>query len=263
MNRLREVRKKQGLTLKELSQQLKNTGFNISPDTLGKYERAEREPKLETWKKLSDFFGVYVPYLQGLTIDRHDVLKVLNSAYYDFFKYPKPKSLVNCINDFIELMGISAPKSSLSEADLKNFSDKAFNYWNENFDFLFVCDRIDYLFDLPRVRVTKEEIENQLIWAIEEVEIKLTSTKISEAFDNIVDLNLSGYYINRKKLVRFNTKKEIEQDTILLFAVLQQFLEEIKNLPENSKKQYTPQIVRTRLNKFVNERKKDRLYLIP
>lgn len=262
MNRLREVRKKQGLTLKELSQQLKNTGFNISPDTLGKYERAEREPKLETWQRLAVFLGVSVPYLQGVTIDRYDVLKVLNSAYYDFFKYPKPKSLVNCINDFIELVGISAPKSSLSEADLKNFSDKALNYWNENFDFLFVCDRIEYLFDLPRLRVSNEKIERQVIWTIEEIEIKLTSTKISEAFDNIVDSTLGNYYENREKLVRFNTKKEIEEYTVLLFAVLQNFLDKMKNLPENSKEQYTPQTARTRLNKFVDERKKNQLYCI-
>lgn len=258
MNRIKELREHKGIGQKELAEKI-----GVTQQTISLYEISKREPKLETWKKLSDFFGVYVPYLQGLTIDRHDVLKVLNSAYYDFFKYPKPKSLVNCINDFIELVGTSAPKSSLSEADLKNFSDKAFNYWNENFDFLFVCSRIQYLFDLPRARVSKEEIENQLIWAIEEVEIKLTSTKISEAFDNIVDLDLSSYYINRKKLVRFNTKKDIEQDTILLFAVLNDFLKEIKNLPENSKKQYTPQIVRARLNKFVNEKKKEQLYCIP
>lgn len=257
-NRLKEVRKSKGLSLEEVGK-----GVGLATNTISRYETGKREPKLETWKKLSDFFGVYVPYLQGLTIDRHDVLKVLNSAYYDFFKYPKPKSLVNCINDFIELVGTSAPKSSLSEADLKNFSDKAFNYWNENFDFLFVCSRIQYLFDLPRARVSKEEIENQLIGAIEEVEIKLTSTKISEAFNNIVESTLGAYYENREKLVRFNTKKEIEEYTVLLFAVLQNFLEEIKNLPENSKNQYTPQIVRARLNKFVSEKKENQLYCIP
>ena len=48
-NRIKELRKKKHLTLKELSQQLKNTGFNISPDTLGKYERAERSPKILTF----------------------------------------------------------------------------------------------------------------------------------------------------------------------------------------------------------------------
>ena len=257
-NRILELRKKSKVSQGDVAKAL-----NVTRQAISQYETGDREPKLETWKKLADFFGVSVPYLQGLTIDRYDVLKVLNSAYYDFFKYPKPKSLVNCINDFIELVGTSAPKSSLSEADLKNFSDKAFNYWNENFDFLFVCGRIKYLFDLPRVRVSKEEIERQLTWTIEEIEIKLTSTKISEAFDNIVDSTLGAYYENREKLVRFNTKKEIEEYTVLLFAVLQNFLEEIKNLPENSKNQYTPQIVRARLNKFVSEKKENQLYCIP
>lgn len=257
-NRILELRKKNKVSQSDVAKAL-----NVTRQAISQYETGDREPKLETWKKLADFFGVSVPYLQGLTIDRYDVLKVLNSAYYDFFKYPKPKSLVNCINDFIELVGISAPKSSLSETDLKNFSDKAFNYWNENFDFLFVCGRIKYLFDLPRVRVSKEEIERQLTWTIEEIEIKLTSTKISEAFGNIVDSTLGAYYENREKLVRFNTKKEIEEYTVLLFAVLQNFLEEIKNLPENSPKQYTPQIVRTRLNKFVSEKKENQLYCIP
>lgn len=256
-NRLKELRIKHNYTLDDVE---KLTG--IKRGTYNNYENGNTEPKLETWKKLANFFGVSVPYLQGVTIDRYDVLKVLNSAYYDFFKYPKPKSLVNRINDFIELVGISAPKSSLSEADLKNFSDKAFNYWNENFDFLFVCDRIEYLFDLPRLRVSNEEIERQVIWTIEEIEIKLTSTKISEAFDNIVDSILGNYYENREKLVRFNTKKEIEEYTLLLFAVLQNFLDEMKNLPENSKEQYTPQTARTRLNKFVDERKKNQLYCI-
>lgn len=257
MNRIKEIRKKKGLSLQQVAD-----AVGLGNNTISRYETGKREPKLETWKKLANFFGVSVPYLQGVTIDRYDVLKVLNSAYYDFFKYPKPKLLVNCINDFIELVGISAPKSSLSEADLKNFSDKAFNYWNENFDFLFVCDRIEYLFDLPRLRVSNEEIERQVIWTIEETEIKLTSTKISEAFDNIVDSTLGNYYENREKLVRFNTKKKIEEYTVLLFAVLQNFLDEMKNLPENSKEQYTPQTVRTRLNKFVDERKKNQLYCI-
>ena len=64
-NRIKELRQKNSLTLKELSQQLKNTGFNISPDSLAKYERGDRNPKIEKWQELADFFGVSVPYLQG------------------------------------------------------------------------------------------------------------------------------------------------------------------------------------------------------
>ena len=60
MNRLKELRKEQGLTLAELSKKLE-----IPSATLSSYERGDREPKQETWQKLADFFGVSVPYLMG------------------------------------------------------------------------------------------------------------------------------------------------------------------------------------------------------
>lgn len=70
MNRLRKTRQEKKLTLKEVSEQLNKKGFEITPDSLAKYERGNREPKLETWQKLADFFGVTVAYLlsQGIPI---------------------------------------------------------------------------------------------------------------------------------------------------------------------------------------------------
>ena len=65
MNRLKELRLKRGLTLRELSGCLNDEGFYIAPDTLAKYERGDRNPKIEKWLKLADFYGVSVPYLKG------------------------------------------------------------------------------------------------------------------------------------------------------------------------------------------------------
>lgn len=79
MNRLRELRKEKKLTLKEVSSQLEQNNLRISPDALAKYERGDREPKLETWQKLADFFGVSVPYLQGIS-------KVKDVDAFDDFK---------------------------------------------------------------------------------------------------------------------------------------------------------------------------------
>lgn len=64
-NRLRKMRKEKGLTLKGLSQELKKKGTQLSASSLIKYERGEREPRLETWLKLSDFYNVSVDYLAG------------------------------------------------------------------------------------------------------------------------------------------------------------------------------------------------------
>ena len=67
MNRIRKCRQNKKLTLKQLSEELAKQDFKISADALGKYERGEREPKLETWLKLASFFGVSVSYLQGIS----------------------------------------------------------------------------------------------------------------------------------------------------------------------------------------------------
>lgn len=66
INRIRELRKEKGISLAEMSKELKNNfDFEITPDALGKYERGVREPKLKTWQKIADFFDVPVSYIQG------------------------------------------------------------------------------------------------------------------------------------------------------------------------------------------------------
>ena len=87
MNRLRELRKEKKLTLKEVSSQLEQNNLKISPDALAKYERGDREPKLETWQKLADFFHVPTEYLMGLTNDRVTLtINDLNPAEEDAYK---------------------------------------------------------------------------------------------------------------------------------------------------------------------------------
>lgn len=60
-NRLKEIRQEKKLSQKDLTKKL-----NISQQAISLYEKGDREPKLETWQKLANFFNVSVPYLQGL-----------------------------------------------------------------------------------------------------------------------------------------------------------------------------------------------------
>lgn len=64
-SKLKELRLNKGLTLKELSNALKEKGINISPDSLAKYERGDRKPKMDKLIQLANFFDVSVPELQG------------------------------------------------------------------------------------------------------------------------------------------------------------------------------------------------------
>lgn len=60
MNRIKELRREKGLSLKELSNEI-----GISSATLSRYETEKRKPKIENWSKLADFFGVSIGYIQG------------------------------------------------------------------------------------------------------------------------------------------------------------------------------------------------------
>ena len=77
-NRLRELRRSHGLTLKDTAEKVKEQeALIITADALAKYERGDREPKLETWQKIANFFNVSVPYLQGFNGHKPNRLKEL------------------------------------------------------------------------------------------------------------------------------------------------------------------------------------------
>lgn len=61
MNRLRQLRKSKGLTIKEAADEI---GF--SETRLHQYETEKREPKRETWLKLANYYDVPASYLMGL-----------------------------------------------------------------------------------------------------------------------------------------------------------------------------------------------------
>lgn len=66
MDRLKELRKSKGLTIEELSKELKSRGVNVSASAIQKYEQNKRNPKIETLERLADYFGVSVDYLRGI-----------------------------------------------------------------------------------------------------------------------------------------------------------------------------------------------------
>jgi len=63
-NRIKELRIKQNKTQKDVADFL-----GITEQALSWYERAQREPKIKTWQKLADYFGVSIGYLQGVIDD--------------------------------------------------------------------------------------------------------------------------------------------------------------------------------------------------
>lgn len=60
-NRIRELRAEKNISQAQLANEIGMTG-----QALHYYELGKREPKLATWIKLADYFGVSVGYLQGI-----------------------------------------------------------------------------------------------------------------------------------------------------------------------------------------------------
>lgn len=61
-NRIKQLRLEQHKTQKEVGK-----AVGLSDRAIAHYERGIREPKLATWLKLAEFFGVSVSYLQGVS----------------------------------------------------------------------------------------------------------------------------------------------------------------------------------------------------
>lgn len=80
MNRLRELREEKKYSLRKLGEDV-----NINASVLGNYERGDRQPKIEVWEKLADYFGVTTAYIMGISpikeptnlfsLDRDDLSK--------------------------------------------------------------------------------------------------------------------------------------------------------------------------------------------
>lgn len=91
-NRIKELRQKNNLTLKELGQKV-----GMANNTLSQYETGKRQPNIETWQKLADYFNVSVPYLQGF----------ININIPNNFKFNSKKDAIDCIEKIMKALDIS------------------------------------------------------------------------------------------------------------------------------------------------------------
>lgn len=91
-NRIKELRLKHNLTLRRLGKELDMYDSRIS-----QYETCKRQPNIETWQKLADYFNVSVPYLQG-----YAEINIPNDLKFD-----SKQDAIDCIEKIMKALDIS------------------------------------------------------------------------------------------------------------------------------------------------------------
>lgn len=91
-NRIKELRQKAGLTQEQLAKKV-----GLSEQAISYYELGKRNPKIDKWQKLADFFGVSVPYLQG-----YAEINIPNDL-----KFNSKQDAIDCIKKIMKALDIS------------------------------------------------------------------------------------------------------------------------------------------------------------
>ena len=170
MNRIKQLRKEKGLSQAQLAKEV-----GISNQIISFYENNKREPKIETWQALADFFKVSVPYLQGIEDKRNNgyskdyIYKQLDDAYKEKWKDPTG-----------QIMGGSFDKTVdayLKQAKIKKPSNMNKEFWRDNFNFLFDTPNI------KRLLTTKDKYSDNDIKLVLEYTIFLNFTGMKQIID--------------------------------------------------------------------------------
>ncbi|KAA8814165.1 helix-turn-helix transcriptional regulator, partial [Lactobacillus crispatus] len=146
-NRIKELRKNKGLSQSQLANKV-----GISNQVISFYENNKREPKIETWQALANFFDVSVPYLQGIDdkpntgYSKEYIYKCLDDAYKEKWKDPTGQIMGGGFDKVVD--------AYLAQKEIKKPSKIDMNFWKTNFN---------YLFETPNIRrllTTKDKYSN-------------------------------------------------------------------------------------------------------
>lgn len=94
-NRIAKLRKEKNLSQAQLAK-----GTGLTRQAISLYEIGKREPKLETWLKLANFFNVPVSYLQGISNIR--TTNLMDKSLKDSLANRANNDFMNIVNSSID-----------------------------------------------------------------------------------------------------------------------------------------------------------------
>lgn len=197
MNRLKEIRKQKGLTLNEVGKKV-----GVKNNTLSQYENNKREPRLETWQKLAEFYEVSVPYLQGIddfyydsemekiigggSIDLKD-LKNINPKYVKKIVSKKLNTIKELIDQLTLIRSVNYyldNKENGAKPIYKSVTNKELN------DIGYLKEHFDFVFSKLSLNNKDKIIENVFSGETAKKIANLNNNEFDSLFDEISSLNM-------------------------------------------------------------------------
>lgn len=163
MNRLKELRKRDGISFKKLSDELKEKyKIIVSSSQLMYYEKGEREPRnKELWGKLADFFKVSESYLLGYSSEPNVNFSPVRELKDDNDKVQKGKQI---FHDF------------KGEDAVKTFENDVLLWYTEKYN--------DIDGESPTPSFFADNFKNQVYFTLSE----------SQTFNNYISLLLTDFF---------------------------------------------------------------------
>ncbi|MGR8823417.1 helix-turn-helix domain-containing protein [Leuconostoc citreum] len=133
MNRLRELRENNGLTLRQLCELTEISDVNLS-----RYERNLVKPKKCVWEKLSEYYHVPVSYLKGTDKELDDYLNSMVDKNFRLKELRKNRNVI--LDEVSSVTGINRAtlnryENGNTEPNIKTLIKLA-DYFNVSIDYL-------------------------------------------------------------------------------------------------------------------------------
>ncbi|WP_283111399.1 helix-turn-helix domain-containing protein [Lactobacillus gallinarum] len=206
MNRIKEVRKKKGLSLQQVAD-----AVGVGNNTISRYETGKREPKLETWQALANFFDVTVPYLQGIDdkpntgYSKDYIYKQLDDMYKEdwvnpfIFKNGLGIQAFKLMKTSGKEYGESIASSFFAKSTIQiycenheikipaglahNFNNDDLSFWKKNFSFILKDSGVNRLLT-TKDKYTNDEIKELILSAIAQKNIGYTLKQALQKLSN-------------------------------------------------------------------------------
>ena len=216
-NRLKELRKSHGYTLDDIEN---ITG--IKRGTYSNYENGKTEPKIFVLQQLALFYGVSVPYLQGIEISDKDIVKGFNSCWLDKSNSFSEDSPHTQIDIYLTVYDIDERPVVKNEDDC---TDENIKFWKKYFSFVF--EKVKEEESKSHVfSYQPKKIKSIIINSIVDKLNYLNKSPLGKSFD-LVKEELSKLNQNIEDAIRDKNKSYILKNIDEEILILKKFREKI------------------------------------